>query len=41
VTDLTLRPVEPLSRFDVGAAVLTMILIKGLRADVNVYRDGE
>ena len=28
-------------RFDVGTAVLTMILIKDLRADVKVDRDGE
>ena len=36
VADLALRPVEPLARFDVGAAVLTMILIKHLRIDLNV-----
>src|SRR6185503_10974372 len=35
------RPVEPLAGFDVGAAVLTMILIKGLRGDFNVESDGD
>ena len=41
VADLTLRPVEPLARFDVGTAVLTMILIKDLRGDLNVDGDGD